>query len=141
MVSDYIQYDEVYHDRSIWKYFLVACLCYVFTTCIERVFKGTVSQTIMFFIETQRKVDKACKMHIHGRIRYWKRRWMDKGCKMPVHGRMRWRKIKISINLISFEQIIHNNIYLKDHLFLTFKYTKYFKYFDSNTRIRIKTSK
>lgn len=66
---------------------------------------------------------------------------MDKGCKMPMHERIRLRKIKTSINLISFEQIIHNNTYLTYQLFLTFKYTKYFKYVDSNERIRIKTSK
>lgn len=66
---------------------------------------------------------------------------MDKACKMPIYELIRWRKIKISINLISFEQIIHNNIYLTYHLCLTFKYTKYFKYADSKRRIRIITSK
>lgn len=56
------------------KNFLIACLCYVFTTCIERVFKETVPQTIMHFIETQRKwVNKACKLHMHGPIRCWKK--------------------------------------------------------------------
>lgn len=44
-----------------------------FTTCIERVFKETVSQTITLFIETQRK-------------------FIDKACKIPIHEQIRWRK-------------------------------------------------
>lgn len=43
------------YDRVVFKNYLFMLRIFGFTTCIERVFKERVSQTVMLFIETQRK--------------------------------------------------------------------------------------